>query len=146
MALVDDRKTASLTACVAHMLGTDVSEVPTDGGVRLNQWLAGRNLGLVPVESPQNFKWPGRFLGLYSGPSGSSGSSWAVFFGVPPGVVYDPVAEPDARSSGEPPEGEGVFLEGAFVVAEHDPLRGDRYRRGIREGGNSRTYRSCRRG
>ena len=121
MALVDDRKTASLTACVAHMLGTDVSEVPTDGGVRLNQWLAGRNLGLVPVESPQGFKWPGRFLGLRSGPSGSS---WAVFFGVPPGVVYNPVAEPDGRSFGKPPQEADVVLEVAFVLAEHDQLRG----------------------
>lgn len=111
----------SLTACVAHMLGTDASEVPTHGGVRLNQWLAGRNLGLVPVESPQSFKWPGRFLGLRSGPSGSS---WAVFFGVPPGIVYDPMAEPHKRSSGEPPQEADVLLEAAFVVAEHDPLRG----------------------
>ena len=128
MTLIDDRKTASLTACVAHMLGVGASEVPADGGVRLNQWLAGRNLGLVPVESPRRFKWPGRFLGLRSGPSGSS--TWAVFFGVPPGVVYDPVAEPDGRSSKVPSEGADVALEAAFVVAEHDPLR----RIGIGEG------------
>jgi MOSC domain-containing protein YiiM len=114
-----DPKTDSLTACVAHVLGVDASEVPCDGGVRLNQWLAARNLGLVPVEAPQSFKWPGRFLGLRS-----RSSTWAVFFGVSPGVVYDPVAETDGRSPEGPPEGADVALKGAFVVAEHDLLRG----------------------
>ena len=123
MALVDDRKTASLTACVAYVLGVNPSEVPGDGGVRLNQWLAGRNLGLVPVESPQSFKWPGRFLGLRGGPSGSS--TWAVFFGVPPGVVYDPQIGPGGQPSGEPPGGGAdAALAAAFVLAQHDPWRG----------------------
>lgn len=117
-----DTKTASLTACVAHVLGVDTSEVPGDGGVRLNQWLASRNLGLVPVESPQEFKWPGRFLGLRS--RFSEPSTWAVFFGVPPGIVYDPVGGPDGRTPEERPEGADVALEATFVVAEHDPLRG----------------------
>lgn len=115
MEVVDDYKTASLTACVAHVLGVDTSEVPGDGGARLNQWLAGRNLGLVPVESPQSFKWPGRFLGLRGEPS-----TWAVFFGVPPGVVYDPADEPGVEASGKAE----VTLKAAFVLAEHDPLRG----------------------
>lgn len=121
-----DIKTASLSACVAYVLGVDASEVPGDGGVRLNQWLASRNLGLVPVASPREFKWPGRFLGLRSRPS--EPSTWAVFFGVPPGVVYDPVGGPDGKPEGRAPEerpGEAdVALEAAFVVAEHDPLRG----------------------
>ena len=119
MALVDDRKTASLTACVAHVLGVNPSEVRGDGGVRLNQWLAGRNLGLVPVESPQSFKWPGRFLGLRGGPSGFS--TWAVFFGVPPGVVYDPEIGPGGEPHGG---GADAALEAAFVLAQHDPWRG----------------------
>lgn len=111
MAVVNDYEVASLTACVAHVLGVDTSEVPDDGGVRLNQWLAGHNLGLVPVESPQSFKWPGRFIGLRIEPS-----AWAVFFGVPPGILYDPLGEPEER--------ENVPLKAAFVLAEHDPLRG----------------------
>lgn len=111
MALVDDRKTVSLTACVAHVLGVSSSEVPGDGGVGLSQWLAVRNVGLVPVDSPESFKWPGRFLGLRRG-----SSTWAVFFGVPPGVVYDPEGEPDGKKE--------AVLDAAFVLAEHDPLRG----------------------
>lgn len=107
----ENRKAASLAACVAHILGTDFSEVPAEEGVHLNQWLAGRNLGLVPVESARSFQWPGRFIGFRA-----DTSSWAVFFGVPPAVLYDPADEPE--ESGD------VALKAAFVLAEHDPLRG----------------------
>jgi MOSC domain len=104
---VDERETASLTACVAHVLGVNASEVPGDGGVGLRQWLARRNLGLVPVESPVGFAWPGRFLGRRS-----ESRTWAVMFGVPPGVVFEPepVAAPDT-------------LDAAFVLSPHDPQR-----------------------
>lgn len=111
MTPADDRKTVSLTACVAYVLGVDSSEVPDDGGVGLSQWLALRNVGLVPVKSPESFEWPGHFLGLRR-----DSSTWAVLFGVPPGVVYDPIAEPDER-----PE---VTLDVAFVLAGHNPFRG----------------------
>lgn len=106
MYTAEDRKAASLRTCVAYMLGVEPSEVPGDGEVGLSQWLAVRNLGLVSVESPQSFKWPGRFLGLRR-----DSSTWAVFFGVPPGVVYDPEGQPD---------GEGVSVDGALVLAEHN--------------------------
>lgn len=115
MTTVKDRRAASLTACVAHVLGVDASEIPNDRRTGLGQWLAGRNLGLVPVESPEGFEWPGRFLGLRRGSRG-----WAVFFGAPPGVVFDPAGGSDGGHYGGT---EGV-LEAAFVLAEHDPLRG----------------------
>ena len=78
----------------------------------MGQWLALRNLGLVPVASPETFQWPGRFLGLRR-----DTSTWAVFFGVPPGIVYDPLAEPDE-------EKQDAAMDAAFVLAEHDPRRG----------------------
>jgi hypothetical protein len=112
LASVDDRKETSLRACVAHVLDIDVSEVPAKREANMGQWLASRNLGLVPVASPQSFEWPGRFLGLRS-----DSSSWAVFFGVPPGIVYDPLAE-----LGE--EKQDATVDAAFVLAEHDPRRG----------------------
>ena len=112
MASVDDRKETSLRACVAHMLDIDVFEVPTKLEANMGQWLASRNLGLVPVASPESFEWPGRFLGLRS-----DSSTWAVFFGVPPGIVYDPLAESDE-------EMQDVTVDAAFVLAEHDPRRG----------------------
>jgi hypothetical protein len=56
------------------MLDIDLSEVPTKREANIGQWLASRNLGLVPVASPETFEWPGRFLGLRS-----DTSTWAVF-------------------------------------------------------------------
>jgi hypothetical protein len=112
LASVDDRKERSLRACVAHVLDIDLSEVPTRRKASIRQWLASRNLGLVPVASPENFEWPGRFLGLQRG-----SSTWAVFFGVPPGIVYDPLAEPDRKKR-------DTSVEAAFVLAKHDPQRG----------------------
>ena len=112
MTSLDDRKETSLRACIAHMLDVDVSEVPTRRNVSIRPWLASRNLGLVPVASPETFEWPGRFLGLKSG-----SSTWAVFFGVPPGIVYDPLSQPDTNK-------QDVTVEAAFVLAKHDPQRG----------------------
>lgn len=92
------------------MLNVDFSEVPTEREANLAQWLALRNLGLVPVASAESFEWPGRFLGLKR-----DSSTWAVFFGVPPGIIYDPMAEPDGKKE--------VAVEATFVLAKHD-LRG----------------------
>lgn len=97
----------SLTDCVAHMLNLDASEIPDDGGVRLRQWLALMNLGLVPVESSENFEWPGRFLGRRS-----DSGTWVVLFGAPPGVVFDP--------SENSVEG-AITIDAAFVFAAHNP-------------------------
>src|SRR5215216_3763403 len=94
------------------MLDVDVSVVPTKREANIGQWLALRNLGLVPVASPESFEWPGRFLGLRS-----DSSTWAVFFGVPPGIVYDPLAEPDEDK-------QDAALDAAFVLARQDPRRG----------------------
>ena len=102
------REESSLSVCVAYVLGVDPSEAPGDGGTGLRQWLAGMGLGLVPVGSPEGFEWPGHFLGLRHG-----SSTWAVFFGAPPGVVFDPEAAPNGVTD--------AVLEAAFVIAEHDP-------------------------
>jgi hypothetical protein len=93
------------------MLNIDLSEVPTSREANMGQWLALRNLGLVPVASPEPFQWPGHFLGLRR-----DSSTWAVFFGIPPGIVYDPMAEPEGKKN--------ATMDAAFVLAKHDPLRG----------------------
>ena len=71
-----------------------------------------RNLGLVPVASPETFQWPGHLLGLRC-----DSSSWAVFFGIPPGVVYDPMAALDGKK-------DATTMDAAFVLAKHDSQRG----------------------
>lgn len=111
LAPVDDLKETSLRACLAHMLNLGFSEVPTQREANLDQWLALRNLGLVPVASAESFEWPGRFLGLKR-----DSSTWAVFFGVPPGIIYDPMAELNGK--------EEMAVEAAFVLAKHDLRRG----------------------
>jgi hypothetical protein len=65
----------------------------------------------VPVASPETFQWPGRFLGLRR-----DTSTWAIYFGVPPGIVHDPLSEPDGKGD--------AALDAAFVLAKHDPRRG----------------------
>src|SRR5918992_5291159 len=111
VASAGDSKETSLRACIAHMLNIHLSEVPTIREANMGQWLALRNLGLVPVASPETFQWPGHFLGLRR-----DSSSWAVFFGIPPGIVYDPMAEPDVKKD--------ATMDAAFVLAKHDPQRG----------------------
>src|SRR4028119_1047738 len=110
VASAGDSKETSLRACIAQMLNIHLSEVPTTREANMSQWLALRNLGLVPVASPETFQWPGHFLGLrrYS-------STWVVFFGVPPGIVHDPVAGPDGTGD--------AALDAAFVLAPQDPRR-----------------------
>jgi hypothetical protein len=93
------------------MLDINFSEVPTKREANIGQWLALRNLGLVPVASPESFEWPGRFLGLQR-----DSSTWAVFFGVPPGIVYDPMAKPDGKKD--------TAVDAAFVLAKQDPRLG----------------------
>lgn len=104
-----EREALSLTECVAYMLDIEPSEVPGDGGVGLRQWLALWNVGLVPVETPENFAWPGHFLGRRRG-----SRTWAVLFGVPPGVVFDP----------SPGVDETEVIDAAFVLAAHNLRRG----------------------
>ena len=111
VASADNRKETSLRACVAHMLDIDVSEVPTKREANMGQWLALRNLGLVPVASPETFVWPGRFLGLRR-----DTSTWAIYFGVPPGIVHDPSSEPDGKRD--------TAMDAAFVLAKHENCAG----------------------
>src|SRR3712207_6886457 len=109
------------------MLDIDLFEVPKKREADIGQWLASRNLGLVPVASPESFEWPGRFLGLRR-----DSSTWAVFFGVPPGIVYDPMAEPDGKKD--------AAVDAAFVLAEHDPQRSEEHTSELQ----SRQYLVCR--
>jgi hypothetical protein len=113
----------------------------------VEQWLAGRNLGLVPVADPQSFAWPGYWLGR-------AGDDVVLMFGSPSGPVDVELTAPIEEgwvvapvdlhhvTPGEP--GEGVVeamlvapaaeapmarVESAAAVAGHG-LEGDRYRDG----------------
>jgi MOSC domain-containing protein len=89
----------SLSTCVAEILDVAPAELPA-GDEDVRGWLAARGMGLVAVAEPREFAWPGRFLGR------DDDGSWAVLFGVPPGVIVGELRQP-------PPE--------AFVITGHDP-------------------------
>jgi hypothetical protein len=79
-----------LRLCLGEMLG---DEVPEDSGASagpvrfFGQWLAERNLGLVPIAEPASFNWPGQWVAVVSD---ADGEHAVVMFGSPPGVWLDP--------------------------------------------------------
>ena len=77
--------------CLAVALGLEVAELPTPDGdpdVFWRQWLAGLNLGLVPIDDPGSFSWPGYWIAAVDGVGG--GRDAVLMFGVPSGPVLDP--------------------------------------------------------
>ena len=80
----------SFPACLASALGLDSDCLPAPDGehaVFWRQWLAGRNLGLVPIEDPGSFSWPGFWIAAVDAGDGSRDA--VLMFGVPSGPVLD---------------------------------------------------------
>ena len=76
------------------VLGTPVHAPADESFLFFEQWLAERNLGLVPVANARNFEWPGYWLArVRSG----DGDHAVVMFGSPSGPLHDPS---DALASG----------------------------------------------
>ena len=72
--------------CLAVALGLEVAELPTPDGdpnIFWRQWLAGRNLGLVPIDDPASFSWPGYWIAAAIGGGGER--DVVLMFGVPSG-------------------------------------------------------------
>jgi hypothetical protein len=83
----------SFSACLAEALGLAAEDLPApdgDPGVFWRQWLAERNLGLVPVADPAVFAWPGYWIAASVGRDGHRDT--VLMFGVPSGPVFDPGA------------------------------------------------------
>jgi MOSC domain len=77
---------AELRSCIALVLGADVP--PAEGAAVgfYGQWLAERNLGLVPVAEPAGFSWPGNWIARVR----AGGDDHAVvMFGSPSGPLHD---------------------------------------------------------
>lgn len=85
MPLPDD-----LRDCLAELLGGPAPDVP-DGSIDpvrfFRQWLAGRNLGLVPIADAASFDWAGQWIAVVDG---ADGQHAVVMFGSPSGVWLDP--------------------------------------------------------
>jgi hypothetical protein len=98
----------TFAACLAAVLRIDVATLPRadgDPAVFWRQWLAERNLGLVPVDDPTSFSWAGYWIATAETTDGRR--SAVLMFGVPSGVVAD--------ASGLIEAG-GVLVEGAVVA------------------------------
>jgi hypothetical protein len=70
----------------------EVLELPVpaseDGSLRFfRQWLAERNLGLVPIAGAEGFEWPGRWLARVRV---AEGDHAVVMYGAPSGALHDP--------------------------------------------------------
>jgi MOSC domain-containing protein len=105
----------SFAACLASILELDPATAPAprrgDTGRAWREWLAGRGLGLAPVAAPQRFEWPGPWIARLGAADGSRPA--VVMFGVPSGIVWDPLARPGAVNE---PRVEGC------VIAALDPV------------------------
>ena len=89
----DHTERSTLAACIAHVAGASVSDVPLDGEEQ-RAWLAERGLGLVPVADAATFSWPGPWIARRPARDGG-GPRAAVMFGVPSGAIWDPADTAD---------------------------------------------------
>jgi hypothetical protein len=78
-----------LRACLSEMLRSPVAEpAAADDPMRFfKQWLAERNLGLVPIADAATFNWPGQWIAVVRD---SEDEHALVMFGSPSGVWLDP--------------------------------------------------------
>jgi hypothetical protein len=81
---------SELRACLAEILGGQVPCAPADGVDPrrfFQQWLAERNLGLVPIDDAASFDWAGQWVALIRG---ADRLHAVVMFGSPSGLWLDP--------------------------------------------------------
>jgi hypothetical protein len=108
-----------LSECLELVLGDTPPEPEYDALLFLKQWLAERNLGLVPIARASEFAWPGHWIARVR----VQGDDHAVvMFGSPSGALHDPagalsrggtieegwlVARLDLRLASDEPYGQG---------------------------------------
>ena len=73
--------------CLEVVLGTAPPDPEYEAFVFFRQWLAERNLGLVPIENAREFDWPGSWLARVRAHDGDHA---IVMFGSPSGPLHDP--------------------------------------------------------
>jgi hypothetical protein len=77
---------AELRRSLGEILGAEPPAPDGDAVLFFGQWLAGRNLGLVPVADPASFSWAGAWLARVR----RAGEDHAVvMFGSPSGALVD---------------------------------------------------------
>lgn len=87
-----------LRACLEEMLRARVPPPDADPLLFYKQWLAERNLGLVPIDDASGFSWPGQWVARVRT---SDGDHAVVMFGSPSGPWLDPGRAFDGGSTVE---------------------------------------------
>jgi hypothetical protein len=78
---------SELRECLAVVLGATPPAPDGESLLFFRQWLAERNLGLVPIAGARDFAWPGHWLARVRGDDGDHA---VVMFGSPSGPLHDP--------------------------------------------------------
>jgi MOSC domain-containing protein len=97
-----------LRDCLGEILGTLPPQPEGDALSFFKQWLAERNLGLVPIDDAATFAWPGRWLACVRN---GDGDHAVVMFGSPSGPMFDPAG---ALST-------GGTIQAGWLLAPLDP-------------------------
>jgi hypothetical protein len=98
---------SELRLCLAEVLGERPPEPDGDALRFFRQWLAERNLGLVPIAEPAEFSWPGRWLARVR----TDEDHAVVMFGAPSGPLFDPAGAVAG----------GGTIEDGWLLAPLDP-------------------------
>ncbi len=109
----------SFLACLATILELPLVSMPDLSsdedpatGWTVSRWLGERGLGLARIADPVTFSWPGPWIARIRAATDQERRS-VVMFGVPSGVVWDPVAGPEVV----PRHGQ---IQDGFLVAAAD--------------------------
>jgi hypothetical protein len=76
-----------LRECLGVILGETPPAPEFEASVFFRQWLAARNLGLVPIAHPESFAWPGYWVARARTDEGDRA---VLMFGSPSGPLHDP--------------------------------------------------------
>jgi len=107
----------SVAACLAAILELDADQVPVpnedhpEPWTVWRNWLQQRGLGLVPIDDPRSFDWPGPWVAVLA-PANGGEPVGAVAFGAPAGLAWKPLGGPETFDS----------VRQGFMVAPADPV------------------------
>lgn len=112
----------AFVACLATILELERADLPRTAdvddhppGPLLSRWLGRLGLGLVPIQQPETFNWPGPWLARVRDSAGTKRP--VVMYGFPSGVVFDPLGgAPVADEVGEKHD----WVEEGFLIAAGD--------------------------
>lgn len=113
----------AFAACLASVAEVPIAQLPrpgadlTDAVATWRGWLAGRGAGLVSINDPARFHWPGFWIALLGDQADAQERSAVLMFGTPAGVVLSPQDEAHlGRAAADLPVRTG------FLVASLDPV------------------------